>query len=239
MSSGIAEKPFSFYARVAGFSLLLAGVSGLFANVFVMGGLLVPDDATATVNNITANDLLFRFGILGFILMSILDLVIAWALYVLLKQVSKNMALLTILFRVVYTAISSVALFNFLSISYLLSDNARLEGIETDQIGFEVMTAIDAVSNGWSIGLVFFGLHLLLLGYLMFKSAFIPKVLGILMLLAGLGYFIDNIAWILLANYADLMAIFSLIVFVLGVMAELVFAIWLLVKGKKIVDRVS
>ena len=237
MTSGIAEKPLSFYAKVAGFSLLLVGAAGIFANFFVMGRLIVPDDATATANNITANDLVFRFGVLGFIIMYILDLVIAWALYVLLKQVNKNVALLATLFRVVYTVISSAALFNFLSISHLLSDDARLEVTEPNQIGFEVMTLINAINNAWTIGLVFFGVHLLLLGYLIFKSGFIPKILGILMLLAGLGYFTDNIAWILLSNYADLMAILSLIIFVLAVIAEIAFAIWLLVKGKKLPER--
>ncbi|MGO1059518.1 DUF4386 domain-containing protein [Planococcus sp. FY231025] len=239
MSSGIAEKPLSFYARVAGVSLLLAGVSGLFANIFVMGGLLVPDDATATVSNITANDLLFRFGVLGFIVMTILDLVIAWALYVLLKPVNKNVALLVILFRVVYVAMSSAALFNFLNISHFLIDDARLEAIEPNQIGFEVMMFLDAINNAWTIGLVFFGLHLLLLGYLMFKSLFIPRLFGILMLLAGVGYFIDNILRVLLSNYTDFIGIFSLIVFVVPILAELAFAIWLLVKGKKVLDRRS
>ncbi|MGI2329134.1 DUF4386 domain-containing protein [Planococcus sp. YIM B11945] len=239
MASSSAEKPLAFYARVAGFSLLLVVVAGLFANVFVMGGLWIPDDAAATVNNITANELLFRFGILSFIIMCILDIVIAWALYVLLKQVNKNVALLAILFRIVFAAISSASLFNFLSVLQVLSNDAPLEANETNQIGLEVMAFIDAINNAGTIGLVFFSVHLLLLGYLIFKSGFIPKVFGILMLLSGLGYFIDNILWVLLANDTDLMAIFSLIVFVLAVIAELAFGIWLLVKGKKIMERMS
>lgn len=236
MTSGIAEKPLSFYARLAGFSLLLVGAAGIFANLFVMGGLFVPDDATATANNITANNLLFRFGILGFIIMCILDLVIAWAFYILLKQVNKNVALLAVLFRVFYTAIFSAALFNFLSLSHLLSDEARMEVIEPNQLDLEVLNFINAIINAGSIGLVFFGVHLLLLGYLIFKSGFIPKILGIIMLLAGLGYFIDNIAWVLLSNYENLMAFFPLVILGLAIIAELAFAIWLLVKGKKVFE---
>lgn len=236
MSSGIAEKPLSFYARVAGFSILLVGAAGIFANIFVMGGLVATDDAAATINNISANDLLFRFGILGFAVVYLLDLIVAWALYVLLKQVNKNIALLALLFRTVHVTVSSAAIFNFLSISRLVNNAGRLDA---NQVGLELTAFIDAISDAWSIGLLFFGVHLLLLGYLMFKSGFIPKLFGILILLSGLCYFIDNIGWILLSDYTGVMEVFSLIVFALAVIAELAFAIWLLVKGKKALDRMS
>lgn len=239
MGSGIAEKSLSFYAKVAGISLLLVVIAGIFANVFVLGALLVPDDAAATADNITSSNLLFRFGILVFIFMFMLDLVIAWALYILLKQVSKTGALLTIFFRAVYAAISAAPLASLLSISYLLSDGAQLGALDPSQVDLEMLMSIESANNAWIIGTLFFSVHMLLLGYLVFKSGFIPKVFGILLLLGGLGYLVDNIVWVLTAEITDLMVIFSIIAFVLGIAAELAFAIWLLVKGNKVFERMQ
>lgn len=234
MASGIGEKPLSFYARIAGISILLTGATAIFANIFVMGGLIVPDDAAATATNISGNDLLFRFGVLGFLIVFLLDLVVAWALYILMKQLNKRVALLATFFRLVYSALSSAALFHFLDISQLVNDADSLEITESDQVNIEVMLSINAVNNAWSIGLVFFAVHLFVLGYLIVKSGFIPKVLGTLLMLAGLGYFIDNITWVLLSDYAASMAVLALLVLVLGIIAELAFAIWLLAKGKNL-----
>lgn len=239
MTNGIGEKPLLFSARIAGFSILFMGVAGIVANLFMTAGLIVPDDEAITANNITANDLFMRLGNFSFLIMLILDLVVAWALYILLKRVNKNVALLAALFRIVYTAVFAVGLFYILGIVQLLSEDAHLGGVEADQLGFEVMMHINAVNNAWTIGLVFFGVHLLIVGYLLFKSGFIPKILGILMLIAGLGYIIDNILLVLIADYVDLMAIVPLIVLVLSVMAELSLAIWLLVKGKNLPERIS
>jgi hypothetical protein len=96
------------------------------------------------------------------------------------------------------------------------------------------MLLINAFNNGWLIGLVFFGFHLFVIGYLVFKSGFMPRILGILLIIASMGYLIDNFAKVLLANYTDYETIFTLIVAVPGVIGELSLAIWLLIKGNKI-----
>ena len=237
MTSGIGEKPLSFYARAAGFSILFLGVAGIVANIFITGGLAIPEDAAIIADTIMINDLFLRLGIFSFVIMLILDIIAAWALYILLKQVNKNLALLAIWFRLVYVAMFGAALFNFLNILQLLGDGAGVPEIEPNQIGLEVMMLINAINNAWTIALVFFGGHLLLLGFLVLKSGVIPGIFGILLLLAGLGYFIDNIGLILLSDYINSMAIFSLIVFVLSMLAELAFAIWLLVKEKELAGR--
>lgn len=239
MASGIGEKPLSFYARAAGISLLLMAVAGIFANFVVIGGLIVPDDAALTATNIATNELIFRFGVISFVIVLILDIIVAWALYILLKQVNKNLSLLAAWFRLIYTAMFGAALFNFLSVLQLFTDDVYLEGMEQNQIHIQIMMLINAFNNAWSIGLVFFSFHLLFLGYLVFKSGFIPKILGILVILAGLGYFIDNIARILLSNYTDLAGIFIAIVIIPGVIGEIALAIWLVAKGKKISERIS
>lgn len=237
MANGIGEKQLSFYARIAGIGILITGAIAIFANIFVMGGLIIPDDAAATATNISDNDLLFRFGILGFLMVFLLDLVIAWALYILMKQLNKSVALLATFFRLVYSASSSAALFHFLNISQLVNDADSLGITESDQVNIEMMLSINAVNNAWSMGLVFFAVHLFVLGYLIVKSGFIPKVLGVLLMLAGLGYFIDNITWVLLSDYAASMAALALLALVLDMIAELAFAIWLLVRGRKLSEN--
>lgn len=223
-----------FYARIVGGGLVLMALVALYANFFVIERLIIPGNAAATVANITANDLSFRLAIASFVIVLVLDVIVSWGLYVLLKQVNQNLALLAALFRLVYTAIFTAAIFNFVSVLQLLSKDIYLGALETSQLNAQVMLLIDAFKNGWMIGLVFFGVHLLLIGYLAFKSRFIPAFLGILVMLAGLGYLIDNSAKILLANYAEYETVFILIVAVPGAIGELALAIWLLTRGKKI-----
>ncbi|MDQ0427411.1 hypothetical protein QOZ98_000236 [Planomicrobium stackebrandtii] len=234
MYTGSTEKHPQFYAKVIGFGLLLMALLAIFANFFVIESFIIPGDAAATVTNLTDNELLFRLAIASFVIILVLDVIISWALYILLKRVNKSFALLAALFRLTYTAIFTAAIFNFLSVLELLNEESYSALLETNQLQAQVMLLIDAFRNGWLIGLVFFGVHLLLIGYLVFKSGFMPKLLGILVMLAGLGYLIDSFAKIILSNYSDFETMFILIVAIPGAIGELALAIWLLVKGKKI-----
>lgn len=229
-----------FYARVAGFGLLLMAILAMFSNFSVLEGLIVPDDGAATANNIIANEMLFRSGFISFVIVLILDVLVAWALYVLLKPVNKNLAMLAAWFRLVYTAIFGVALSNLLNVLPLLSGANYFAIFTTDQLKLyaQVMLLINAFNNGWLIGLVFFGVHLLVVGYLIIKSGgYIPRIIGIFLILASAGYVIDSLAHFLLSNYADYQTIFQLIVAVPGVIGELSLAFWLLVKGVKVQQR--
>ncbi|WP_197684174.1 DUF4386 domain-containing protein [Planococcus antarcticus] len=203
MTTGMNEKNPLFYARVVGFGLLLMALVALFANLFVIESFIIPGDAASTINNITDNEVLFRLAIVSFVIVLVLDVIVAWALYILMKRVNNNVALLAALFRLIYTAIFAAVIFNFLSVLQLVSEERYLALMETNQLHAQVMLLIDAFNNGWNIGLVFFGMHLLLIGYLVFKSGFMPKLLGILVMLAGLGYLIDSFAKIELSNYSD------------------------------------
>ncbi|NOU86523.1 DUF4386 family protein [Paenibacillus sp. LMG 31460] len=227
-----------YYARVAGFGLLLMAILAMFSNFSVLEGLIIPDDAAKTASNIIANEMLFRSGLISFVIVLILDVLVAWALYVLLKPVNKNLAMLAACFRLVYTAIFGIALSNFLSVLPLLSGAEYLTVFTKDQLHAQVMLLIDAFNNGWLIGLVFFGCHLLVVGYLIIKSGgYIPRIIGIFLILASAGYVIDSIAHFLLPNYTDYKTIFLLIVAVPGVIGELSLAFWLLIKGVKVQQR--
>lgn len=227
-----------YYARIAGLGLLLMAILAMFSNFSVLEGLIVPGDAAATANSIIANEMLFRSGFISFVIVLILDVLVAWALYVLLKPVNKNLAMLAACFRLVYTAIFGIALSNFLNVLPLLSGAEYLTVFTKDQIHAQVLLLIDAFNNGWLIGLVFFGCHLLVVGYLIVKAGgYLPRIIGIFLIIASVGYVIDSTAHFLLPNYTDYKTIFLLIVAVPGVIGELSLAFWLLIKGVKVQQR--
>lgn len=227
-----------YYARIAGLGLLLMAILAMFSNFSVLEGLIIPGDAAATANNIIASEMLFRSGFISFVIVLILDVLVAWALYVLLKPVNKNLAMLAACFRLVYTAIFGIALSNFLNVIPLLSGAEYLTVFTKDQIHAQVLLLIDAFNNGWLIGLVFFGCHLLVVGYLIVKSGgYLPRIIGIFLIIASVGYVIDSTAHFLLPNYTDYKTIFLLIVAVPGVIGELSLAFWLLIKGVKVQQR--
>ena len=97
-----------------------------------------------------------------------------------------------------------------------------------------MMLFLNAHKYGYAIGLVFFGFHCMVLGYLVLKSGFLPKILGILVLIASIGYLVDSFANVLLPNYADYESVLMLVVFVPAFVAELSLSLWLLIKGVSI-----
>ncbi len=234
MTKKISDMPQRTAARVSGFGYLIITILAIFSEFFVRSKLVVPGDAATTVVNILANEMLFRIGICGYLIVAILDIVVALALYVLLKPVNKSLALLAAWFRLVYAVILGIALQNLLSVLQLLGGADYLAAFKTGELHAQVMLLLNAHSDGWLIGLVFFGLHCLVLGYLIFKSGYIPRILGALLVAASFGYVIDSFAHFLLPNYSDYKTPFLLLVAVPAFIGELSFTFWLLFKGVKI-----
>ena len=233
MKDHIADGPQRKAAIVAGLGLLLMTVLAIFANFFVVEGLVVPGDATATASNIADNELLFRAGICCFIIVAALDVVVAWALYAFVKQVNKGLSLLMAWFRLLYAALLGVAVANLLGALLLLSGASYLTASETGQLHAQVALLVSAFSHTWDIGYVFFGLHLLLLGYLVFKlgySGYIPKILGVLIVIASLGYLVDSFGKFLVPNYSANIGMFTFF-------GELLLMLWLLWAGVRGLDR--
>jgi len=220
-------------ALIAGLGYLIIFITGIFANFFVIEDLIVPGNAATTVSNIAANESLYRIGILSFIIMVIFDVVLAWALYILLKPVNKSLSLLAAWLRLINATIFGIALHNLLNVLLLINGVDYSTVIGTDQLHAQAMLYLDAFNYTWLLGLVFFAIHLFVLGYLAFKSGYIPRFIGALLIIAGIGYLVDSMAHFLLPDYADYKTIFSTIVVVPGAIGELSFTIWLLVKGSR------
>jgi hypothetical protein len=221
-------------AIVAGLGLLLMMLPSIFMNFVVLEGLIVPGDAAATANNFIANEMQFRIGIVSFILVIILDVLVAWGLYVFLKPVNKSLSLLSAWFRLAYAIVFAIALLNLFTVLSLISGADYLTVFETDQLYAQVMLSLNAFKDGWAIGYVcFFGLHLIVLGYLVYQSSYVPKIIGILLIIGGFGYLLDSFALLLLPNYGDYKDIISLLILPTA-LGELILALWLLIKGVKV-----
>lgn len=219
-------------AKIAGFGLLIMAILAFFADFFVRQSIIMPGDAAKTVNNIMTNEIMFRIGIFSFLVVIILDVVVAWTLYVFLKPVNKSLSLLVAWFRLVYAAIFAMTLNNLFNVLQLLSGADYLEAFETNQLNAQIMLFLNAFSRGWDIGLAIFGIHLGLLGYLVLKSNYVPKILGALLIITGLGYMVDSFGRFLLPNY-------NLTIIMYTFIGELLFGVWLLWKGIKIPETKS
>jgi len=227
----VTERPSAgtFQPRVAltaGVGLLLMAVLAPFAYFFVLQGLVEPADAAATVDNITASEGLFRTGIAAFLIVIVLDVLVAWALYVLLRRVNETLALLVAWLRLVFAAIFAIAVANLFDVAQLVG-GAERSALQPEQLHAQVTSSIASFENGWDIGLAIFGLHLLGLGVLLFRSSVISKVLGALVIVAGAGYLVDSLGEVLVPDYTLSLAVFTFV----GEVLLIVWLVWVAIRG--------
>lgn len=231
MTHSIADISLRKAARIAGSGYVILFVLGLFVNFFVLERLIIPGDAVTTANNIAASEVLFRIAIVGWLFVVICDVVVAWALYVLLTPVNRGLSLLAAWFRLVWATIFGITLLNLVIVSHLGSGADYLRVFETGQLNALMLLFFNAYNFGFLLGLVFFAFHLVVLASLIFKLGHNARILGVLLIVAALGYLIDSLANFLLPNYADFETIFLLIVAVPAIIAEFALMFWLLFKA--------
>jgi Domain of unknown function (DUF4386) len=210
--------------RIAGVLYLVIIAAGIFAQFFVRGSLVVPGDAATTASNILASKSLFRLGIVSDLVMIMADVAIGLIFYVLLRPVNNSLSLLAAFFRLAQATILGINLLNLFIALQFLSGAGYLAALGTRQAHALALVFLQAHTTGYSLGMVFFGFSILVLGYLISKSGYLPRLLGLLLALASLGYLTDSLASFALPNYTDM---FTLVAFV----AELALCLWLLVKG--------
>ena len=214
---------------------LVAGIGYLVAFVFGYGNvrrdkLVVRGDAAATASNIRASESRFRVGIATWIVVLAADVVVAWALYVFLRPVSESLSLLTAWIRLVFVAVAAIAVVNLLSVPELLRSRDHSEGFQPDQRNAQAMLFLRSYDFGFNVGFVFFGLHILGLGYLIVRSDYIPIVLGVLLIIASVGYLIDSFACFLSSSYGNNEA-HQLVFAIPAIISELSLTVWLLIWG--------
>lgn len=216
-------------ARTAGLLYLIVVLTGIFSLAYVPSQITVRGDAAATVSNILASESLFRLGIVAGLVCYTAFLLLPLALYKLLSPVGKSVAVLMVAFAVVQTPISFVNLFNKLDILSLLGRAEYLQAFTTEQLHAEVMQLLASYGNGMLASEIFMGLWLLPLGYLVFKSGFLPRVLGVLLMMGCFGYLIDFVGNMLFTGYPD--TFIASYVTLPAALGEIGITLWLLVFG--------
>ncbi|WP_426667374.1 DUF4386 domain-containing protein [Mucilaginibacter sp. McL0603] len=219
-------------ARFAGLLYLIAMATGLFAEFYVHfpSSLIVKGDAVKTASNIVANERLYRIGIANNIITFAIDVVLIWALYVLLRPVNRNLALLAVFFRLVETTIACVAIINYFVAMQFLSDANHLKAFDSGQLqALSIMHYTYALT--FTVVAIFLGLGSTIFNYLLFKSKYIPKVLALWGIFSSLLLLMSQFAIIISPDLENIIipACFGPIV-----IDEIALGFWLLFKGANI-----
>lgn len=213
------------YARIAGVLLLVSLVAGGFGESYAPSTLLAPGDASATARNLLASDLLFRLGFLAYLVEAVCDVALAWGLYILLRPVQADLALLAVLFRLIATAtFAFTELFYFVP-SLVLGGDAYLKSFSSDQLNTLALLSLNVSAVGGFLFLLFYGIASMVQGYLMWRSGYLPRVLGALLVLGGLGFVATNVLQVLAPDDGSFLLLLPTL------LAMLLLGLWLLVRG--------
>ena len=213
-------------ARIAGVLTMMIVVLAPFSMVYVPTTLIAPGDAATTAKQIMASEGLFRLGIASDSLVFLIEIALTALLYVLIKPVGKTPALIAAFARLAMTIIQGVNLLNHFVVLLLLSGGAYLTVFAPDQLRALALLFLNAHESVVLIWGLFFALHLIVYGYLVYKSGYLPKFVGVLLIVVALCYLAQSFGNILLPQYKETFAS-------IGVLAsiEIVFPLWLLIKG--------
>ena len=212
-------------ALTAGIAYLLMPVT--IAEFSIFPKLVIPGNSELTVENIAAHGKLFFVGVLCQLVTLILDVIIAWAFYILLAPVNRALSLLTAWFRLVYTVMALAGLLNLVTVFRLVHTPEYLTAFGPASLRAQVDLLFNSFHYDWSISLVIFGIHLILLGYLIYRSSYIPRILGILLILDGIG-------WVFTPLKPYLYPKANLGFFFIASFVELLLPLWLIIRGWKI-----
>jgi hypothetical protein len=211
-------------ARIAGLLYLFQIPLGVFGVVYVPKALMVTGNIAATAFNIQVNEFLFRLSIVSTILCSMVTVATALYIYKVLRYVNENHAKWILLFALIVTPISMLNELNNVAVLLLLRSHEVATIFTPDQFHNLVSVFLDLHKYGLQIAGIFFGLWLLPMGYLVFKSTYIPGVIGVFLIVTCIGYLIDFTTFFL---YPD----FGIIISEYTWLGEVLMVLWLLIKG--------
>jgi hypothetical protein len=210
---------------MAGVLFLISLVAGGFGEAYAPSTLIVPGNAAATAHNIIASDLLFRLGFVGYLTEAVCEVALTFLLYVLLRPVNAHLAFLAVFFRLMATATFAFAGLFYFAPSLILGGDGYLKTFSADQLHTLALLSLNVYGFAGTISTVFYGIGSLLLGSLLVRSGYLPRVLGALWVLGGLGFVTSTIVLVLAPAYA------SPLLLVPTLLAVLALALWLLVRG--------
>lgn len=213
-------------AIIGGLGYLVIFATGIFANFFVLEQLKVVGDDAATFNNLQENTSLFIQAIGAFVLMVVFDIILTWVLYRIFKEQNARLSKIAGCLRLVNALIFGFALI------YLIRVLDIVQNATTTKASIaEVMHGLNTFNDVWLIGLLFFGIHLIMLAVLLLQSKQVFRIIPVLLIIAGVGYLIDSTLQFIYMDYIDIAEISAFVVVLPGVVGELSLTGWLLFKA--------
>jgi hypothetical protein len=217
-------------ARLAGVIYLIFGIFGAFSIMFVPSVIIVPGDTAATMNNVVSNEWLVRLGIIGDLLSQVTFIFLALALYRLFRDVDKTQALLMVTLVVVAVAMAFFNMVNHVVLLLLAGGAEFLKGFQPEQLRSLVAVSLNLHEYAIAGEGLYWGLWLLPFGWLVFKSGFIPKTFGVLLLINGVAYVIDSLVYLMSPAVNQAIAPFLSVPLAIG---EFSIILWLLIIGAR------
>ncbi len=215
-------------ARIAGFCYLVVITTGLFSEVFVRQALKVSNNALATAHNIQTNEMLFRWGFVADLINFVVGIPTILIVYHFFKKSNRIILQIALALVIIQTAIIAVNLLNQITPLLLLSNDTYLNTFQLNQLATLSLLSLNIQAQGYGIGLVFFGFYCILIGYVIFKTNAMPKIIGVLYAIAGLCYLINSFTMFLSKGFINPFFIYLAIPIFIG---ELAVCLWLLIKG--------
>jgi hypothetical protein len=214
-------------SRIGGILYLIIIAGGILGDALIRGTIIVPDDAIATADNLQSMEALWRFGVAAEFVMLLCTTVLALILFILLRPVSRDLALLAVFFNLVTVAVEGFNELRMLGALSPLGGAAYLAAFTPEQLDALASLALESYSDGFGANLVFFGCECVVLGSLIYRSDFLPKAIGILMAIAGSCYLVNSLALLGAPGIAEQIAPSIILAFV----GEAALCLWLLFKG--------
>jgi hypothetical protein len=227
MTTRPAETSPQLQARIAGFLYLVVIVGGIFAEIFVRGRLVVHGDAAATAHNIMAHQMLYRWGFAVELFYCVCNVPVTIIFYNLFKVVNRNVTLMMVVLDIVVNTVESISLLGHFAPLLLLSGGHHLSAFTPEQLQALSYLSIQLFEHGFAICLVFFGFDCFAMAYLIYRSTFLPRIIGVLLAIEGLGYLVNSFTLFLAPALQP--RIFPY--FAATAIAEIALCLWLLVMG--------
>ena len=220
-------------AITGGIAILLMTIAAVVATDIAIGPLFVKEDPATTIKNIQSNQMLFRLGVLSWIVVLVCDVIAAWGLYIFLCPVNRSVSLISAWLRIVYTAILGTSILNLNYVLELLGSEFYQSSAGNTIVESLFWMFLNSFDSSWSIGLLVFALHIFLLGYLGLKSNYVPKLLSIFLIIGSVGYMVIHLINLLFPQFQNLIQILGWI-FIIPMLSEVALGLWLLTKGKNV-----
>ena len=214
-------------AVIAGVSMLVVAIVAPFAQFYVFEDLLGSDDASGTVQSLIQRRGFFAVGIFAYFINYVADVVVAWALYILLLPVNRYLSLISVFFCLIYVALAISAVLNYVNVYHLLAASEASLVLGEEGVVSQVYLLLSSYKVNWEFSLLIFGLVLILRGYLVVTASYIPTIFGVLLIIGGFGYIVYVVGFYVYPNI-DLSILF------VTFLSEPVFMFWLLIKGRRI-----